>query len=130
MTPAEARAEFPVLDRFAYLNAGSFGPLPRSTARVMAEQARRDLEHGRGMKPYFDAMLELRRTVRAEVAAFIGAQPERLALTSSTTDGCNIVLSGLGLSADDEIVTTDAEHFGLARPIFTSGARVRVAHVH
>jgi L-cysteine/cystine lyase len=50
-------------------------------------------------------------------------------LTSSTTDGCNIVLAGLGLSADDEIVTTDAEHFGLAGPVFASGARVRVARV-
>src|SRR5205085_5854654 len=49
--------------------------------------------------------------------------------TSSTTDGCNIVLAGLGLRPDDEIVTTDAEHFGLAGPVFASGATVRVARV-
>jgi L-cysteine/cystine lyase len=50
-------------------------------------------------------------------------------LTPSTTTGCNIVLAGLGLTPDDDIVTTDAEHFGLAGPVFASGARVRVAAV-
>src|SRR5262249_31075786 len=46
------------------------------------------------------------------------------------TDGCNVVLSGLDLQPSDEIVTTDAEHFGLAGPVFTSGATIRVARVH
>ena len=39
------------------------------------------------------------------------------------------MLSGLGLKPEDEIVTTDAEHFGLAGPVFASGATVRVARV-
>jgi L-cysteine/cystine lyase len=74
-------------------------------------------------------MIDLRVQLRNAVAALLGATHEHVALTSSTTDGCNIVLSGLGLTPDDEIVTTDAEHFGLAGPVFASGARVRVAHV-
>jgi L-cysteine/cystine lyase len=52
-----------------------------------------------------------------------------VSLTASTTDGCNIVVAGLGLGPDDDIVTTDTEHFGLAGPVFTSGATVRVAQV-
>src|SRR5215218_2566341 len=74
-------------------------------------------------------MQEARLRLRTRIAELIGATPEQLALTSSTTDGCNIVLAGLGLGPDDEIVTTDAEHFGLAGPVFASGARVRVARV-
>ena len=40
-----------------------------------------------------------------------------MSLTTSTTEGCRIVLAGLGLGPDDEIVTTDAEHFGLLGPV-------------
>ena len=40
------------------------------------------------------------------------------------------MLAGLGLQPGDEIVTTDAEHFGLAGPVFTSGATVRVVQAH
>ncbi len=129
MTFEEARALFPVLRRYAYLNAGSFGPLPAAAARLMHEQLERDVEDGRGRRAYFDAMLALRLHVRTKLAALLGTSAERVALTSSTTDGCNAVLAGLGLSSDDEIVTTDAEHFGLAGPVRTSGARVRVARI-
>jgi L-cysteine/cystine lyase len=129
VTFAAARALFPVLERIVYLNAGTFGPLARATADAMAEQARRDVEEGRGGKPYIDAMIALRTSARERVAALIGTTPEHIALTASTTDGCNIALAGLGLTADDEIVTTDSEHFGLAGPVFASGARVRVARV-
>jgi L-cysteine/cystine lyase len=52
-----------------------------------------------------------------------------MALTGSTTDGCNIVLSGLELGPDDEVVTTDSEHPGLLLPLNISPARVRVAEV-
>jgi L-cysteine/cystine lyase len=129
VTFAEARALFPVLERIVYLNAGTFGPLARATADAMAEQARRDVEEGRGGKPYIDELLALRTGVRERIAALVGTTREHIALTSSTTDGCNIALAGLGLTPDDEIVTTDSEHFGLAGPVFASGARIRVAEV-
>jgi L-cysteine/cystine lyase len=67
--------------------------------------------------------------VRERLAGVVAAAPDRLALTSSTTDGCNIVLAGLDLGPEDEIVTTDAEHPGLLLPLHVSGARVRVAEV-
>jgi L-cysteine/cystine lyase len=129
MTFDEGRALFPVLEHIAYLNAGTFGPLARPTREAIAGQLRRDLEHGRSGKPYIEQMQAARATLRGLFAALVGAAPERGALTYSTTDGCNIVLAGLGLQPGDEIVTTDAEHFGLAGPVFTSGATVRVARV-
>ncbi len=123
----EARAQFPVLERIAYLNAGSMGPLSRATAEAMAQRARLDLERGRGGKPYYELMLRLRDDVRARIAALVGSEPDRVALTSSTTDGCNIVIAGLDLGPDDEVVTTDSEHPGLLAPLHASGAKVVVA---
>jgi L-cysteine/cystine lyase len=129
MTPEEARAEFPVLERFAYLNAGTLGPLCRATIAAMEERTRWDHERGRGGKEFFESMLALRARVRERLAALIGAPAARVALTSSTTDGCNIVFAGFGLAADDEVVTTNSEHPGLLAPLHVTGARVRVAEV-
>jgi L-cysteine/cystine lyase len=129
MTPEEARTQFPILERYAYLNAGTLGPLSRATLDAVDERARFDQEQGRGGKAWFQSMLDLRQGVREQLAALIDARPERLALTSSTTDGCNIVLAGLELGPADEIVTTNSEHPGLLLPLNVSGGRVRVAEV-
>ncbi len=93
----------------------------------MHTELQADLERGRFGRPYFDRMLELRSEVRERLARLIGVAPESVALTSSTTDSCNIVLTGLGLLPDDEVVTTDEEHFGLLGALHASGARVVVA---
>jgi L-cysteine/cystine lyase len=124
VTPEEARSLFPVLERLAYLNAGTFGPLARPTAAAVQEQLDSDLTGGRFGKEYFERMLELRKRARAVLGGLVGAAPERVSLTGSTTDGCNIVLAGLDLRPEDEIVTTTEEHFGLLGPLHASGARV------
>jgi L-cysteine/cystine lyase len=95
----------------------------------MELRARHDQEQGRGGRAWFDSMLVLRARVREQIASLLGASPERVALTSSTTDGCNIVVAGLDLSPDDEVVTTNAEHPGLLLPLGVSRARVVVADV-
>ena len=118
---------FPVLERVAYLNAGTFGPLAQETVDAMAAQARIDLERGRGGKQYFESMIDMRVRVRGLFAELLGTGPDNVALTASTTMGCQIVLSGLRLEPGDEIVTTDEEHFGLLGPLHVSGASVRVA---
>ena len=129
MTYEEARALFPVLERFAYLNAGTLGPLARPTLTAMQQRAEYDQDQGRGGREWFESILALRTDVRARIAALIGATADRIALTSSTTDGCNIVVAGLRLQPGDEVVTTDSEHPGLLLPLHVSGATVRVAEV-
>jgi L-cysteine/cystine lyase len=129
VTYDDARAGFPVLERFAYLNAGTLGLLSRRTLDAVGERQRFDQAEGRGGKRWFDSIVALRSSVREEIALLIGTTPEHVALTSSTTDGCNIVVSGLGLGPSDEVVTTNAEHPGLLLPLHVSGARVRVADV-
>ncbi len=127
MTFEEARALFPVLERTAYLNAGTFGPLSRRTIDAVRTQLTEDLAHGRSGKAYWDRAIEMRAGLSRRLAALVQVEPERVALTASTTDGCNIVLGGLGLEPEDEIVTTTDEHFGLLGPLHACGARIVVA---
>jgi len=126
MTPAEARALFPALEQVAYLNAGTFGPLARPVAEAMAGALERDLLMGRIGMPYLEGVLAERAALREALAALVGAEPGQVALTSSTTDGCNIVVAGLGLAEGDEVVTTTDEHFGLLGPLGVSPANVVV----
>src|SRR5215210_5978375 len=129
MTIEEARKQFPVLERVAYLNAGTNGPLARTTVDAMVAQNQADLERGRGGAEYFARIVELRDRVRAKLAAAVGMPATNLSLATSTTNGCNIVLTGLGLGPDDEVLTTDGEHFGLLGALAASPAQVRVAAV-
>lgn len=129
MTFKEARSVFPVLERVAYLNAGTFGPLARTTVDAMVADHRETLEVGRFSRERFERMLALRDRIRARLAETITVSPDLLALTSSTTDSCHVVITGLELGAGDEVVTTDSEHFGLIGPLITSGAQLRVARI-
>jgi L-cysteine/cystine lyase len=122
----EARALFPVLEAVAYLNAGTFGPLARPVAEALETGVERDLAEGRTGRKSFEETLALREDLRARVGALVGTGPEAVALTTSTTDGCGIVLRGLDLGPEDEIVTTTDEHFGLLGPVGASAARVVV----
>ena len=119
--------------RSSRYSGGSRTSTPGRSARWRPRQSRRsraELEHdhrdGRSGMPYFLRTLDLRDQLRARLAAVVAAEPLQVALTASTTDGCNIVLAGLGLSPDDEIVTTTDEHFGLLGPLHASGARIVV----
>jgi L-cysteine/cystine lyase len=123
----DVRAAFPVLDAFAYLNAGTNGPLARPTVEAMLAEELVDLTNGRGGEPYFSRALGMRDEVRAKLATELGADPSQVSLTRSTTDGCNIVLAGLDLGPEDEVVTTDVEHFGLIGPLHASGAKIVTA---
>ena len=123
----EIRASFPVLERFAYLNAGTNGPLARAAVEAIVAEQLVDTAQGRGGEPYFSRALEMRGILREKLASLLSVEPSQVALTRSTTDGCNIVLAGLDLGPEDEVVTSDAEHFGLIGPLAASGAHVITA---
>jgi len=126
VTFEEARAQFPVLERFAYLNAGSTGPLPQAAVDAARAALERDLAEGRSGSAYIEEILEQRERIRGQLADVLATTAELVALTDSTTRGIQIVVAGLGLGPDDEVVTTDEEHFGLIGELRASGARVAV----
>jgi L-cysteine/cystine lyase len=123
------RSRFPVLEQYAYLNAGTFGPLSRATLEAMRELREWEGVHGRAGRTYFEAMLERRERVRALLAEQIRVPADNLALTESTTQGVHVVVMGLGLGPGDEVVTTDAEHFGLTGPLLGAGVSLSIAAV-
>jgi L-cysteine/cystine lyase len=126
---ADQRARFPVLEQHAYLNSGSVGPLARETLQAMATVRDREAAKGRSGGPYFEEILARRDRVRRLLAAEVAVPADRIALTSSTTQGVQIVAVGLGLAPGDEVVTTDAEHFGLTGPLLGSRVDLRIARV-
>jgi L-cysteine/cystine lyase len=115
--PGSFRAQFPVLERLAYLNAGTEGPVPRRAADAV--HRRIDLEAGEGRcgRPYFDGLMGLATDLRAGYARVLGCDGTEVALTGSTTDGVNTVVAGLDLRPGDEILTTEEEHPGLLAPL-------------
>jgi selenocysteine lyase/cysteine desulfurase len=115
--PAAFRAQFPVLERVSYLNAGTEGPLPRRAAEAVRERIDAEATGGRAGKAYMEGVRGLAGDLRAAYARVLGCDPAEVALTGSTTDGVNTVLSGLSLRPGDEIVTSDEEHPGLLAPL-------------
>lgn len=115
----------------AFLNHGSFGATP---TRVLNRQRdlRAQLEENpvRFFNRVYPSMLD---HARAELAAFVGADPAGLAFTTNTTTAINTILRSRALDPADEILVTNhaypacrhAAQFVAER----SGARVRIAEI-
>jgi selenocysteine lyase/cysteine desulfurase len=112
VTMPALRAEFPVLGRLAYLNAGTDGPLAARAATAAAQELQRELEEGRA-KSHFERRTELTDALRAAYAGTLGCDPADVALTTSATEGIAQTIAGLELGRGDEILTSDEEHPGL-----------------
>ena len=126
----ELRAQFPVLERVAYLNAGTNGPVPRRAFEATEAALIEQLESGRSNRAWFERMVERIDLLRERAAGLLGASQADVALTGSTTDGINAVLHAVDLAEGDEILTSDEEHPGVLGPLATArdtrGATVRV----
>ena len=68
MTFEEARAAFPVLERVAYLNAGTNGPLPRAAADAMAAEIEAAFRAPRIGARAFERFWEVRGRAREAAA--------------------------------------------------------------
>jgi len=106
------RAQFPVLSRVAYLNAGTDGPLPAAASRAGAEELAREAAEGRTLA-HFERRGELGRALRGAYASLLGCAPEDLSLTTCTSEGLSLVIDGLRLGPGDEILSSVEEHPGL-----------------
>ncbi len=92
-------------DGLAFLNHGSFGACPRV---VMDEQSRLRAEMERNPVRFLWREIGDRLdAARAELARFIGADPEELAFVANATTAVNSVLHSFELQPGDEILVTD-----------------------
>jgi len=128
--PAAFRAEFPVLQRLAYLNAGTDGPVPQRAALAAQAQTGQEVDAGRSGAARWESLARMKADLRGLLSAPFECRPDELAITHSTTDGMNTVISGLPLGRGDEVLTSDEEHPGLLAPLEAarrrSGFSVRV----
>lgn len=110
MTPDELRASIPALDDVVYLNTGAHGPSPQ---RVV-DRATKFLEYHEYVSPSqegpYPTAFDAYEAVREDVARFVGAESDEIALTQSTTDGINRIGTALDWSPGDVVVRTDLEH--------------------
>jgi L-cysteine/cystine lyase len=116
------RAAFPVCASRVYLNAGTDGPIPSQAVAAARAELDDELVSGR-FREHFERRQELIWQLRERYAARLGARPEDVALTSSTSQGIGRTLNGLELRAGDLVVTSTDEHPGLYGPL--AGARDR-----
>jgi selenocysteine lyase/cysteine desulfurase len=116
------RAQFPVLERIAYLNSGTDGPLPAAAIAAAREALAAQERDGR-VSAHFATRMEQQDRLRAAYARVANAAPEEIALTTSTSDGLGRVIAGLDLGPDDEVVTSDQEHPGLLGPLLAARQR-------
>ena len=114
-----------------FLNHGSFGATPRPVLAAQAEwRDRMEREpvafFARDLEPAMDE-------ARAALGAFVGADPDDLALVPNATAGINIVARSLDLRAGDEVVALDhaynAATNALQHAATAAGARLVVARL-
>ena len=103
-----ARTPFLLDDGVVFLNHGSFGACPEP---VFAEYQRWQRELEREPVDFIARRLTgLLEDVRAQLGAFVGADPEGLALLPNATTGVNVVARSLELRPGDEVLSTDHEY--------------------
>ncbi len=114
-----------------FLNHGSFGACPREILEV--QRTWRDRMEAQPVSFLGHELEGHLDRARAEVAAFVGADPDDLAFVANATTGVSAVLRSLRFQPGDELLALDHEYnaalnairFGAER----DGARVVVAPV-
>jgi cysteine desulfurase/selenocysteine lyase len=101
---ADVRAKFPVTSRSVYLNTAAAGPLAESTAKAGAFYYEQMMNDG---DVHWDEWLARREEVRAQIAAFINAEPDEIGFTTNTSSGMNLIVDAL--EKHGEVISCDLE---------------------
>lgn len=112
------RRQFPVLERWTYLNTATYGQMPRSGAEAVERHfAQRDELGCVDFLSWFDDHDRL----RASIARLINAAPADIAFIPNASAALAILLQGLDWGERDRIVTISDEFpNNLYAPHFTS----------
>ncbi|NOX60624.1 MAG: aminotransferase class V-fold PLP-dependent enzyme [Chloroflexi bacterium] len=118
------RAALPAVRQYAYLNAGSSGPLPEPAIKAMAHEALDEAANGRiRFETFFAKKRPAMAGLRAAFARLLDADASEIALTHNTTDGVNMAVWGQPWREGEEIVVTDLEHEGGVMPAYLAAKR-------
>jgi isopenicillin-N epimerase len=98
-----------------HLNHGGFGATPLSVLEEQRSWQRR--MEANPPRFFMSELPHLLRVAAAEVASFLGTEPDRLAFVDNATSGASAVLRSLDFGTDDEILTTDHVYNALRNAI-------------
>jgi selenocysteine lyase/cysteine desulfurase len=98
------RTQFPVTENSVYLNTAAAGPLAIQTTQAATEYYNKMMRDG---DVHWDDWLAKRETVRAEVAAFINAEPDEIGFTTNTSSGMNLIVDAL--ENHGEVISSELE---------------------
>lgn len=119
----QIRSQMPATQEFAYLNAGSVGPLSSAVADAIRTGNEQEFEVGRIAPGLYPQKAETKAELRQRLATLMGGDEDEIALTHHTTDGMNIATWGMPWRDGDEVVTTSLEHPGGLFPLFAAARR-------
>ena len=123
MDVQKLRDEIPVLDNLTYLNTGWSGPPPRRVAQALKDRINLELNEGPTTPPVQESGREVQAQARQAAARLFNADPEEVMVTRNTSEGLNIVLSGLDWQQGDEIITCNLEHGSVLVTSLVTGKR-------
>ena len=104
------RAQFPITQNITYLNTGWSGPSPIAVVAAATDLLKLLSEEGPTTPWVLQLLNETETAARVAFARLLAAPADTITLTSNTTHGLNMVLSGMTWHAGDEVVTTNQEH--------------------
>ena len=102
------RKEFLPSERTVSINAANMCPAPRSVVTAI-EQATADVDRDVSYQNRAKYN-EIRDTTRARLARLIGADPDEIAIVRNASEANNILVGGLDLGRDDEVLILDQNH--------------------
>lgn len=123
----QIREQFPVTERYAYLNHAAVAALPRLVVEAMAGYLAEQGRNGSEALLNWEDRLE---SIRRSAARFIGAHRDEIVLTGSTSHGLNIVAAGLDWRPGDNLICAQTEFLANIYPwtnLRRRGVEVRFA---
>ncbi|MGQ9696582.1 MAG: aminotransferase class V-fold PLP-dependent enzyme [Armatimonadota bacterium] len=118
-----AREVLPVTRHCIYMNTGTSGPCPRPAVEAMAGLHTWINSVGPSSPDAKTKGDEVTAQLRTALASLLNCTPKEIALTHNTSEGVNIVLTGLDIGPGDEIIVTDLEHDSVLVPVYHMCAR-------
>jgi selenocysteine lyase/cysteine desulfurase len=119
------RARFPIFERLVYINSCSQGALSDAVRQSYEAYLRDWDEHG---APW-EYWVERTEAARAAFARLINADPDEIAVTTSSSAGVAALASGLRFAARSKVVLTDIEFPTIGQIWHAQEARgARVVH--
>src|SRR5207302_1924269 len=104
---AAVRGEFPVTERWAFFDHAAVSPLPRRTARALADYAEDMSANGSAAVGRWVARTEDTRRLLAQL---LNCDPLDLALVKNTSEGIGIVAEGFPWREGDNVVLAAEEY--------------------